>query len=191
LIKILDIVMGSLFYIMGASGAGKDVLIQYARRAIGGRHGIAFSHRYITRPPEYGGENHIYLSPEEFLERKSRRCLAMDWEAHGFMYGIGCEIDIWMERGLDVVVNGSRFYYLTAKERYPLIQGILIEAGPDAIRQRLQMRGREGDKGLEGRIRRIDWPKNYFSELSIMKNEGILEEAGNRLVSLLLKEEKC
>ena len=54
--------MGTLFYVVGASGAGKDSLLAYARAALGGGTPVFFAHRYITRPAEAGGENHVALS---------------------------------------------------------------------------------------------------------------------------------
>ncbi len=53
---------GRLFYVVGASGAGKDSLIEYARNALGSRDAVVFAHRYITRPPTARGENHVALS---------------------------------------------------------------------------------------------------------------------------------
>jgi ribose 1,5-bisphosphokinase len=43
-----------LFYVIGASGAGKDTLLRYARVRVGGSGGVVFAHRYITRPAAAG-----------------------------------------------------------------------------------------------------------------------------------------
>jgi ribose 1,5-bisphosphokinase len=39
---------GTLFYLIGPSGAGKDALLAYARDQLAGSSPVLFSHRYIT-----------------------------------------------------------------------------------------------------------------------------------------------
>ena len=86
--------MAHLYYIIGASGVGKDSLMNYARERINGGAAILFAHRYITRPAKEGNENHVYISPEEFTSRKEGGLFALDWESHGQYYGIGMEIEV-------------------------------------------------------------------------------------------------
>ena len=50
---------GALVYVMGPSGAGKDSVLERARAMLSADQPIAFAHRYITRPPDIGGENHV------------------------------------------------------------------------------------------------------------------------------------
>lgn len=57
---------GRIFYVIGASGAGKDSLIAYARRVLNGDEGVLFAHRYITRLLDGNSENFIALSTAEF-----------------------------------------------------------------------------------------------------------------------------
>lgn len=113
--------MSTLFYIIGASGAGKDTLINYARNAINATEQIIFAHRYITRIATYGNENHISLSHAEFKQRKLANFFALNWESHGNCYGIGREIDTWLRKGFSVVVNGSREYLPVAQLDIPMI----------------------------------------------------------------------
>ncbi len=70
---------GKLFYVIGPSGSGKDSLIKFARSRLGSVGKIIFAHRYITRPPEAQGENHIYLSNKEFENRKNLGFFSMHW----------------------------------------------------------------------------------------------------------------
>jgi ribose 1,5-bisphosphokinase len=71
--------MGRLFYIMGASGVGKDSLIDYSRKKINGLKSVIYAHRYITRPAKAGGENHIALTVEEFHQRKENGLFSLCW----------------------------------------------------------------------------------------------------------------
>ncbi|MFR1532480.1 MAG: hypothetical protein ACLSTO_01540 [Bilophila wadsworthia] len=52
---------GQLVYVMGASGSGKDSLLQALRPRLRGVP-VAFARRYITRPLSAKGERHIAVS---------------------------------------------------------------------------------------------------------------------------------
>src|SRR6201996_9609561 len=151
---LIDFCMAQLIYIIGASGVGKDSLMHYARQQLNGSSPMVFAHRYITRPATQGSENHIVLTVEEFGKRKAGGLFALDWESHGLYYGIGIEIEVWMKNGFHVVVNGSRQYLPVAKEHYPDMIPIVIEADPEVIRRRLENRGREKGEEIENRIKR-------------------------------------
>jgi ribose 1,5-bisphosphokinase len=178
-----------LFYVVGASGVGKDSLMQYARNSIGEGYAVAFAHRYITRPPKEQGENHIALSEPEFLLRKRHGLFAMAWDSHGYHYAIGLEIDEWLARGLTVVVNGSRSYIPCARKRYPEMKVVWISAGPQVLATRLARRGRESRPEISARLQRnsqlgVQPP----SDVLHISNDGPLESAGGRLVALLAGE---
>ena len=175
--------MSQLIYIVGASGVGKDSLMHYARQRLNGSVPILFAHRYITRPVTESSENHVAMTPEEFQLRKAGGLFALDWESHGLYYGIGREINDWMINGFHVVVNGSRQYLPIAKERYPHLVTIVIEADPEIILHRLQNRGREDAADIANRIRRQP-PLDKAGLISIANN-GLLGEAGETLVRVL------
>lgn len=99
---------GNLIYLIGPSGVGKDSLIAYARGRLDGTSRLLFAHRYITRPVTAGHENYVALSDGEFELRRGYGLFLLDWAAHGYSYGIGSEVEQWLERGLSVLVNGSR-----------------------------------------------------------------------------------
>lgn len=176
--------MPQLIYIVGASGVGKDSLMHYARRQLNGSIPLVFAHRYITRPATQGSENHVALTVEEFRNRKARGLFVLDWESHGLYYGIGVEIDVWIQKGFHVVVNGSRQYLPVAKARYPGMIPIVIEADPEIIRHRLQSRGREQEEEIELRIKRQ--PSLEVEGLIRISNNGLLDEGGEELTRVLL-----
>ena len=177
---------GRLFYVVGASGVGKDTLIAYARERLAQSRSIVFAHRYITRPTEAGGENHIELTGGEFAQRERLGLFAMTWDSHGYRYGVGIEIDAWLALGLCVVVNGSRDYLAAVRERYPDIGVVWISADPSAVRKRLEQRGRESREAIDSRLARnarlgVQPPPGVLR----VDNDGALGEAGARLVALL------
>lgn len=177
---------GHLFYVIGPSGSGKDSLMTYAREQVAGRLPILFAHRYITRPMDAGGENHVCLTPDEFLKRQALGLFALHWQSHQNYYGIGIEIVNWMRAGANVVVNGSREYLPTASQRFPDMRVILIEVSPDVLRQRLTDRGREAPAEIDARIERNrQLAPVVHPNLIVLNNDAPLSESGTRFIGLL------
>lgn len=184
-------IMAKLFYIIGPSGAGKDSLIDYLRQHCKPEHGIAFAHRYITRDANAGGENHIALSEQEFLHRKEEGLFSMDWQSHGNYYGVGLEIEGWLGRDINVVVNGSRSYLSEARNRFDNLCPILIYVDSDVLRNRLLTRGRESSDEIEQRLAKAKQDQSYLlsqNDILTVENNGSLEEAGKYLFDLIVEE---
>ncbi|MES9846474.1 MAG: phosphonate metabolism protein/1,5-bisphosphokinase (PRPP-forming) PhnN [Candidatus Sedimenticola sp. PURPLELP] len=183
--------MGRLIYIVGASGAGKDSLIAYVRE----RFSVlstktVFAHRYITRPAAAGGENHVALSSGEFKVREDAGLFSLCWHSHGMGYGIGLELDSWLERGFSAVVNGSRGYLEQAVQRYPDLVPVSIEVSHDVLRSRLLARGRESEAEIEARLLRAqEYRVLKLRGLRRINNDGALEEAGQQLLGIVLNPE--
>lgn len=172
---------GRLFYVIGPSGSGKDSLMRYARTRLEAEPSVVFAHRYITRPVELQGENHIVLSEAEFESRRIAGLFALHWDSHGLRYGIGREIDVWLQQGRNVVMNGSRAYLPEAMQRYPQLLPLQVTASAEVLAVRLRARGRENEEQIAGRIARA----SQFNPVGvIIENNGELAEAGERLVAL-------
>jgi ribose 1,5-bisphosphokinase len=176
---------GRLVYVMGPSGAGKDTLLTFARSRLSGAP-VLFAHRYITRAAEAGGENHVFLSHDEFRIRADQGLFALQWSSHGLHYGIGVEIDAWMERGFTVVVNGSREYLQNVVTRYPALTAVHVDARPDVLAARLASRGRETLDEVRARLaRRVPLAVPPHVVLTAIDNSGALEDAGRALIEVL------
>ncbi|MHC1713335.1 MAG: phosphonate metabolism protein/1,5-bisphosphokinase (PRPP-forming) PhnN [Solidesulfovibrio sp.] len=177
--------MGGLIYVMGASGCGKDSCMRYAREKLPATIPVVFAHRYITRPADSGGENHVSLSPLEYGLRLSRGFFSLHWDSHGLRYGVGYEIASWMAAGLSVVLNGSREYFSQALTSYPDMVPVEITADPESVAGRLAARGRENPAQARERMHRGSaWPVEHHRLVRI-DNTGPLEIAGEKLLSLL------
>lgn len=177
--------MASLFYVIGASGAGKDSVLSYARERIEETDKCSFAHRYITRPASAGGENHVALSLKEFEFRGSAGFFCMEWGSHGLRYGIGREIRDWLESGSSVVVNGSRAYLEQAKLIFPTLVPVLIDVSPEILRERLIARNRETMEDIEKRLERSKRVSYDEAGLQVIVNDGELSEAGETFLELL------
>jgi ribose 1,5-bisphosphokinase len=176
--------MPPIVYVMGPSGAGKDTLLRYARERLDGQP-VAFAHRYITRPPVAGDENHVALTLAEFHARRAHGLFVMDWEAHGLFYAIGREVEAWRQAGLVVVVSGSRAHFERALAGSAAVVPVVVTASPDVLAHRLAQRGRESEEAIAARLRRDPTPALAHPGLLTLDNSGAVEAAGERLVALL------
>jgi ribose 1,5-bisphosphokinase len=185
---------GKLFYVIGPSGSGKDSLMRYVRECLAGDPVVIFAHRYITRPVELQGENHIALSETEFAARLAAGLFAMHWNSHGLRYGIGREIDVWLAKGCNVVMNGSREYLQQARGRYPELEAVWVEVSAEVLAARLRARGRENGAQIAARVARATQFRPDGGGAHVVRNDGPLEEAGGQLLALIggkLKVASC
>ncbi|MFP1870165.1 ribose 1,5-bisphosphokinase [Lonsdalea quercina] len=182
--------MSRLIYLIGPSGAGKDSLLEAIRASSPKR--LLVAHRYITRPASLSGENHVALTVDEFRQRRRHGLFALDWRAHDNHYAIGIEIHLWLERGLDVVVNGSRGYLKQAQRLYgSQLFPLCLTVSPPILRHRLLTRGRENAGQIEARMQRAQEEQRHVpSDCALLLNNGPLPETLAQFWQLLSQTEK-
>ncbi|UZX68101.1 ribose 1,5-bisphosphokinase [Yersinia ruckeri] len=177
--------MARLIYLMGPSGAGKDCLLSALRNDR--KHPILVAHRYITRSADAGAENHIALSESEFFQRQAQGLFALSWQAHQHHYALGVEIDLWLEKGLDVVVNGSRAHLEHAQQRYGHhLLPVCLVVSSTLLQQRLQQRRREDAAQIYQRLQRAeDYQQHLPIRCAQLENNGPLTDTLLRLQALI------
>ncbi|NQV84138.1 MAG: phosphonate metabolism protein/1,5-bisphosphokinase (PRPP-forming) PhnN [Rhodospirillales bacterium] len=146
---------GKLVIVVGPSGAGKDTLIDGAKRVLSTDIRFHFPRREITRPENAGGEAHLAVSVEEFHARTIANEYALSWQAHDTCYGISRSIDVHLAQGKTVVVNTSRTAIEPARTRYPGTTIIHISAPKELLAERLTARGRKSKTGVHARVARL------------------------------------
>lgn len=170
----------TLFLVVGPSGAGKDTLIDGARRAFRDDPRLVFPRRVITRAPDPGSENHLAVDERRFAQMLARGAFALSWRAHGLHYGAPASIWPTLERGQSVVINISRGVIAQARAKFAAAHVLLVTASAGALRARLAARGREG---VDEIARRIACATTYpvpAPPLSHIDNSGALEPATSR-----------
>ena len=172
-----------LVLVVGASGAGKDTLIEAAARALRGDDGFHFVRRVVTRPVMEGGEQHETVTEHEFERRAQQGLFAVHWHAHGFRYALPATVAADLDEGRVVVANISRAMVAEAAERFP-VRVVEITA-PTAIRAaRLEARGREDKLDVARRLARaIVLPLPL--ERDVVENGGTVAEGAARLLAVL------
>lgn len=176
---------GAFVAVVGPSGAGKDTLMNFARKALAGRDDVFFVRRVITRPADGATEDHIPATAEAFDAQLKQGKFAFHWPAHGLRYGLPIAIDTRIRAGHCAVCNGSRAALRGLGERYANFTVINITASPDVLASRLALRGRESEDEILERLARsanlkVDWPGAV-----IVDNSGDIETAGRALVDAI------
>jgi ribose 1,5-bisphosphokinase len=170
---------GTLFLIVGPSGAGKDTLIAAARAALDAR--FVFPRRVITRAADPDGEDHEVTDEPSFAARERAGAFALSWRAHGLAYGIPASIVEELAEGKNVVANVSRVVVAAARSSFTRTHVVLITAPADVLRARLEARGREGGATIDKRLSRVQ----DVAADSVIINDGAAETAVRALLSVL------
>jgi phosphonate metabolism protein PhnN/1,5-bisphosphokinase (PRPP-forming) len=170
---------GTLFLIVGPSGAGKDTLIAAARAALDAR--FAFPRRTITRPADPDGEDHEAVDAATFAARERAGAFGLSWRAHGLAYGIPASIAAELERGTHVVANASRAVVDAARARFASVRVVLVTAPAEVLRGRLQSRGREAETAIDERLGRV---QDVAADCVIV-NDGAPETAVRAFLAVL------
>jgi len=126
---------GRFIGVVGPSGAGKDSLIDAARRHFGEHGPVRFVTRAITRSQDAGGEAYAALSEAELQARAAAGGFTLHWQAHGLSYGIPIDIEETLALGRSVLVNLSRSVIDDIRTRFPNRLILVVTASPDILAQ--------------------------------------------------------
>lgn len=179
---------GTLFAVVGPSGAGKDTLIDLARQLLEGDDNWHFARRHITRGTGSVGENHINVNEREFEALAAQGAFVLHWQAHGLHYGIAQGIRTLTEQGVNVVVNLSRGAIGDAVEQFSRVHVIHVTAPQSVIKERLRQRGRESPLDIEERMSRSVGNLNTIAPVSEIINDREVSVGVEQFMAILLGE---
>ncbi len=168
----------NLYYVIGASGSGKDTLLNglYNKISENKRNKYLFVQRYVTRKQNICTSKSfdISLSKEEFLRLEKEGFFSLSWQSYENLYGIPKSIEHDLEMGKTLFINGSRTYLQKALEIYPHMKILCIKANIADIEKRLHSRGRERNDELKQRLANASLPIKH--PCIQLKNSGTIEE---------------
>ena len=147
---------GTLWLVVGPSGAGKDSLLDGAKAALSDSTAHHFVRRDITRPADAGGEDHNPVTVAEFdaIQKEGGYCLS--WGAYNLRYGIPKAIETELAAGRHVIVNVSRSLIDQAREMFPDVRVVNITVPREILERRLRERGRESEADIQTRLERAE-----------------------------------
>jgi ribose 1,5-bisphosphokinase len=175
---------GRLVLIVGPSGAGKDTLIDIARRNLTSDACVKFPRRVVTRPSSQFEDN-LAMTPADFDAALKAKAFALHWQAHGHGYGVPRQIDDDIRDGDTVVVNVSRTIIADARRRYRDVTVVSITAPADVLAARLAARGRASDGPIGERVQRAALQDTAVPDI-VISNVGAADDHGRELADIIL-----
>ena len=178
---------GIFFAVVGASGVGKDTVLDNARERLKHEGHFYFPQRLITRDTDAGGEDHLSISNAEFVQRIRDDKFSLWWSAHELHYALPEDVFDALRKGQNIVANISRKMVQEAANKFNRVEIIEITADPEKIKRRLMQRGRENEAEIMVRQLReltLDWFDGF--NVNSISNDGPIGEAVDKFIQLLL-----
>lgn len=176
--------LGPLVLVVGPSGAGKDSLIDGARRALADDPTVHFVRRVITRP-NIRGEDHDIVTEAAFEAAERDGAFLLSWRAHGLCYGIPADAQQRRRAGTTVIANVSRSVIEDARLRLPPVRIIAITAPATVLADRLHRRGRESGSDSAERLATAAIALPDGPDVTRLVNDGSLIEGQAAFITAL------
>ncbi|CAA7626437.1 phosphonate metabolism protein/1,5-bisphosphokinase (PRPP-forming) PhnN [Magnetospirillum sp. UT-4] len=174
-----------LILVVGPSGAGKDTLMDEARRRLADEPRIAFARRVVTREARPEAEDHDCLSPDQFDRAEAAGGFVLSWRAHGLAYGIPASVQELRRLGQAVVANVSRAVVDEARARLRPVGVVVVTAPPTVLAERLAARGRESADDVLLRLQRAAVPPPEGADVRVVVNDGSVSEGVEAFLAAL------
>jgi thymidine phosphorylase len=177
--------VGTLFFVVGPSGSGKDSLIDGARSVLESTGRYVFARRVITRPVGSPGEDHESATEQDFARRDALGNFLISWNAHGLRYGLPASLRTALEHGQHVIANGSRSVIAELAQRVPRLVVVEVVAPPELLAARIAGRGREAGAAIDQRVARTvaQWPSSV--KTVTVRNDGTIAVGVERFLAAL------
>ena len=175
---------GTLFVIVGASGVGKDSVIDLARQRLP-CSAYYFPKRFITRQPVPAREDHESLSSDAFAAAQAAGHFAVSWRANGARYALDRSVEHALAGGVHVVANVSRSVVERLRRSYHRVCVVKLSASSAVLKQRLAARGTETDAAIEARLHRHRLQDAQVRCDHEIANDARLTDAADALVALV------
>lgn len=177
---------GTLVYLAGPSGAGKDSLMAWLATHwphAPGWPALHLAARVVTRCAAAHGSalDLLQESVDEvgFAALLAQGLLDMHWQANGLHYGIRTSELAPLSKGACVLVNGSRAHVPQALRQHPGLCVLSVTAPADLLAVRLWARQRENRAAVQARLERNATVAEVTHPRSVVVcNSGVLADAG-------------
>lgn len=173
---------GRLVAVVGASGVGKDSVIEGIVRTAPEFRRVR---RTITRARDAVGEEHEAVTAEGFDDAVRNGAFCLHWSAHGHRYGIPASVLDDVLGGKQYIANFSRNALVAAMRLFPSMTLLNITAAPKTLEIRLSQRGRENEAEIAARLQRVTLPLPAGLDVIDICNDGPLEQTVAHAVELL------
>ena len=180
---------GKLFIISGPSGAGKGTICQRLIADTKVELSVSMTTRN-PRPGEVEGINYYFTSKEEFQREIAAGGFLEHAQVYGNYYGTPkAKVIEKLSQGIDVVLEIDIQGALNVKEAYP--NGLFIFILPPSmheLRKRITGRGSETEEAINLRLSQTLKEISYIDKYDYCVVNGELEEAVDRVKSIVIAE---
>lgn len=177
---------GTLFLVVGPSGAGKDSLLRAAQTDLENHEDFVFAQRTITRPLDGDREDHEPISSEDFLRRAERGKFMLSWRVYDTDYGISVAYEEDLAAGRNVIANVSRTVVAAGFSYFSPTRVIQITAPREVLEARLRERADPATAAAR-LARAVVLPDGV--PVTHLLNMGDIHTGSARLVRLLTKDQ--
>lgn len=130
---------GTLFFVIGPPGAGKQALIDAALHTV---DHLQRAPIVVAQPKSHPRQIIGAITPEAFgVEKRDGRFL-LSWDTDGTRFALPMSIESRLESGQSMIVAGEAASLREAIDRIPQIEPIYVTASQDVLRRRLMQAGR-------------------------------------------------
>jgi phosphonate metabolism protein PhnN/1,5-bisphosphokinase (PRPP-forming) len=175
---------GTLFLMVGPSGAGKDSLIKAAAKTLAGNSSYVIAKRAITRPADSDREDHEPVSVDEFRGRVARDEFMLSWNVYDTHYGIPLSYEDDLNAGRHVIANVSRTVVRPGVTNFAPSRVIQLTAPRAVLEARLRARA-DPAMAAARLARAVVLPEGI--PVTHLLNVGDLGTGAARLVQILTK----
>ncbi|MFX1515813.1 MAG: hypothetical protein ACFFC6_05845 [Promethearchaeota archaeon] len=177
-----------LVFVVGKSGSGKDTIMRNSADVLSLEDiPVYILQRDITRPPDKTEES-LYISEDEFSQKKLHNVYAFSWFVYKNWYGCPrIPLEKALRTGAIVLVNVSRSILYKAREVYPQSKIVFIKVKEEVAKKRLKERGREDSGHLTDRLTRMHTTIDMPPPDKIVENDGDLNNTVNDFCDYLRK----
>ncbi len=182
--------MTVVFIISAPSGSGKSTLVS---RLMARDSRLRFSVSYTTRKPrgnEKPGESYVYISRQEFEDRRAHGEFLEEAEVFGNYYGTHRSVlEQVKSEGkdliLDIDVQGARQLNISIPEAVSIF---ILAPSRDILEQRLRARSEDSEETIQRRLRdAAEEIRNYTQYDYVLVNHQV-EESVSTLAAIIRAE---
>ncbi len=178
-----------MIVVSGPSGVGKGTVLKALRES---NPELVPSISATTRKPraeDREGETYFFKSVPEFLKMIDRGQF-MEWaEFSGNYYGTPLEyVESNLDEGHDVLLEIDVQGAMKLRENN--IEGIYIFIAPEnleVLRERLRLRGTEGDEEIDRRIKAAEWELTLMNSYDYIVINRVVEDAAREIEDIIKK----
>ena len=182
--------LGNLFIISAASGAGKTSLV---KEILAKHNDIAISISHTTRLPrsaEMEGKDYFFVTEKRFKEMQAEEAFLESAECHDSFYGTSkSSVNHIRKAGKDIILEIDWQGAMSIKAIFPEAVSIFIlPPSIEKLEQRLRSRGQDSEETIIKRLSAARSEMSHIEKFDYVTINDDFEDALRQLEAIILAE---